>query len=129
MRDQALSNKETVEKYIGFYNDKNIDAMLELFSGDVVFESVSNTTGVVRTENREQLRDLALRSVALFEERCQTASGWVASGDDVAVEIDFRCRLAGDFPDAEKAGREMKLRGASFFTIRDGLIVRLADYM
>ena len=122
-------NREIVEKYLRCYNEKNTNAMLELFSDDVRFESVSNTGGVVRTENKQQLRELASQTVEWFEERRQTASGWVESGDDVAVEIDFRCRLAMDFPDGKKAGQEMSLRGASFFTIRDGLIRRLTDYM
>jgi steroid delta-isomerase-like uncharacterized protein len=121
--------RDIIETYIRAYNDKDVDAMMALFVPDVRFESVSNGTGVVRAETREELRDLARQSAAMFAERRQVATRWIESGDDVAVEIDFRCRLSVDIPDAARAGEEMTLRGASFFTIRDGRIARLVDYL
>jgi ketosteroid isomerase-like protein len=54
---------------------------------------------------------------------------WVSDGEQVAVEIDYWCRLARDLPEGKKAGEEMRLRGASFLTIRNGQICRLVDYM
>jgi hypothetical protein len=47
----------------------------------------------------------------------------------VAVEIDYWYRLAKDLPEGHKAGEERKLRGASFFMIQEGRIVKLVDYM
>jgi ketosteroid isomerase-like protein len=90
---------------------------------------VSNTTGVIRTAGKEELRRLALMSGAYFEQRRQTPVAWVVEDPCVAVEIDYWCRLAKDLPEGHKAGEEMKLRGASFFTIQDGRITRLVDYM
>jgi ketosteroid isomerase-like protein len=53
----------------------------------------------------------------------------VSAAEHVAVEIEYWCRLARDLPDGKKAGTEMELRGASFFTIRNGRICRLVDYL
>jgi hypothetical protein len=39
------------------------------------------------------------------------------------------CKVAKDLPNGKKAGEEMTLRSASFFTIKDGLINKLVDYM
>ncbi len=64
-----------------------------------------------------------------FEQRRQTPATWVIGDTYVAVEIDYWCRLARDLPEGHKAGEEMRLRGASFFTIQDGRITRLVDYM
>ena len=125
----GAGNRELVERYISCYNGKDVEAMLELFAEEAVFESVSNTTGVIRTMNRDELRRLALRSVDYFEQRRQTPVTWVVGADQVAVEIDYWCRLARDLPEGHKAGEEMRLRGASFFTIKDGRITRLVDYM
>ena len=122
-------SRELVERYLRCYNDKDVDGMLELFAEDAAFESVSNTTGVVRTVGKEELRQLAMMSAEWFEQRRQTATAWVIGGDHAALEIDYWCRLAKDLPDGRKAGQEVKLRGASFFTIRDGCISRLVDYM
>ena len=44
----SIGNRELVERYLGCYNAKEVEAMLDLFAEDAVFESVSNTTGVIR---------------------------------------------------------------------------------
>jgi len=124
-----VGNRGLVERYLHCYNDKDVEAMVGLFAEDPVFESVSNTTGVVRTAGKEELRQLAMMSAEWFEQRRQTATAWVIDGDHVALEIDYWCRLAKDLPDGKEAGEELRLRGASFFTIRDGRISRLVDYM
>ncbi len=124
-----MGNRELVEQYLRCYNDKNVDAMVELFTEDAVFESVSNTSGVIRTTGREELHQLAKMSADWFEQRRQMATAWVIDEAHVALEIDYWCRLAKDLPDGKKAGQEIRLRGASFFTIRDGHISRLVDYM
>ncbi|MBN1508142.1 MAG: nuclear transport factor 2 family protein [Sedimentisphaerales bacterium] len=123
------ANRELIERYLRYYNDKDVEAMVALFTEDAVFESVSNTTGVIQTSNRQELRQLAMTSVEWFEQRRQTVTGWVIDDAHVALEIDYWCRLAKDLPDGKKAGEEMRLRGASFFTIRNGRICRLVDYM
>lgn len=123
------TNRELIERYLDCYNEKSVDRMLDLFAEDVVFESVSNTTGVIRTTGKEELRRLARRSVEYFEQRRQAPVSWVIDDTHVAVEIDYWCRLAQDLPDGHKAGAEMRLRGASFFTIKDGRIAKLVDYV
>jgi len=107
----------------------NIESMLALFTDDAEFESVSNTDGVIKTSNKAQLKELALASLGFFEQRRQTPISWVICNNQVAVQIDYWCKLAKDLPGGKKAGEEMKLRGASFFEIRDGLICKLTDYM
>lgn len=125
----GAGNRELVERYLGHYNAKDVEAMVALFAEDAVFESVSNTSGVIRTEGRDELRRLALMSADVFAQRRQTPVAWVIEGANVAVEIEYWCRLAKDLPDGHKAGQEMTLRGASFFTVRDGKVVKLVDYM
>lgn len=122
-------NKIIVESYLKHYNQNDIDAMLEHFADDVTFESVSNTSGVVRTNNKRELRELASESSEYFAERRQTVLGYVIDGDQVAIEVEFWCKIAKDLPNGTKAGQEMILRGASFFTLKDGYITRLIDYM
>jgi steroid delta-isomerase-like uncharacterized protein len=126
----VVANRELIERYLRCYKDKDIDTMLALFAEDVVFESVSNTAGVTRTSGKGELEQLARMSAEWFEQRRQTPVAWVVDGSHVALEIDYWCRLAKDLPDGtKKAGQEMTLRGASFFTIENGRIRRLVDYM
>jgi ketosteroid isomerase-like protein len=121
--------EDIIKEYLNDYNRKDVDAMLTHFAEDVIFESVSNTNGVIRTMNKEELRKLAGISVDYFIERRQTVIGSVINDDKVAIEIDYWCKVAKDLPNGKKAGEEMTLRGASFFTIKDGLIKKLVDYM
>lgn len=123
------TNKEIIESYLRHYNRKDIESMLKLFSDDVVFESVSNTTGIIITNNKKELGTLALMSVEYFAERRQTVRQWIIEEDKIAIEIDYWCLIEKDLPNGKKAGEEMTLRGASFFTLKNGLIARLSDYM
>jgi steroid delta-isomerase-like uncharacterized protein len=125
----SRENRELVERYLRCYNEKDVEGMLGFFTEDVAFESVSNTTGVTRTTGKEELRRLAWMSADYFEQRRQTPVAWVVGAAQVAVEIDYWGRLAKDLPEGHKAGEEMRLRGASFFTIEDGRITRLVDYL
>ena len=123
------NHRALIEKFIGFYNSKEVEAMIELFTEDAVFESISNTDGVTRAGNRVELRQLAMMGAEFFEARRQTPINWVLGADSGAVEIDYWCRLAKALPTGQQAGAEMRLRGASFFTFREGRICRLVDYM
>jgi hypothetical protein len=59
--------RELAERYLRCYNDKNVDAMVALFTDDAVFESVSNATGVIRTAGTEERHQLAKMSAEWFE--------------------------------------------------------------
>jgi hypothetical protein len=122
-------NKNRIESYINDYNRKDIDAMLVHFADDVIFESVSNTSGVIKVNNKKELSELAYLSVEYFSERRQSVLSWVIDAEQIAIEINYWCKIAKDLPNGKKAGEEMTLRGASFFTFKEGLITRLVDYM
>jgi hypothetical protein len=122
-------NKNRIESYINDYNRKDIDAMLVHFADDVIFESVSNTSGVIKVNNKKELSELAFMSVEYFSERRQSVLSWVIDAEQIAIEINYWCKIAKDLPNGKKAGEEMTLRGASFFTFKEGLITRLVDYM
>ena len=123
------ANRTLIEKYIACYNAKDVAAMMELFTEDVIFESVSNTDGVTAALNKQELQHLAVLGADFFQERRQTPTRWVIGEDSAAVEIDYWGCLARDLPTGQQAGDEVHLRGASFFTFREGRICRLVDYM
>jgi len=125
----TTGNRFLLTDYIRRYNEKNVDGMLELFTEDVVFESVSSATGFITTKGKEQLRQLAEKSADIFSERRQTLTTMVFDESNIAVEVEYWAKLAMDLPDGKKAGEEVEFRGASFFVVRDGKISRLTDYM
>ena len=81
------AKRNLIEKFIGHYNAKDVGAMMDLCTDDVVFESISNTDGVTRTVGREELRRLALMGAEFFEKRRQTPTNWVLGESNAAVEI------------------------------------------
>lgn len=122
-------NRRIVESYLKLYNDKNISSMMTLFAEDVVFESISNSGESTKTNSKKELEELAQSSLQFFVERNQTPQNWVVDSEGAAVEIIYEAVLAKDLSKELKAGMKIKIRGASFFTIENGLITKLVDYM
>jgi ketosteroid isomerase-like protein len=125
----TTGNRFLLTDYIRCYNEKNIGGMLDLFTEDVVFESISSMTGIISVKGKENLRKLAEKSADVFAERRQNLTTMILDENNIAVEVEYWAKLAMDLPDGKKAGEEVEFRGASFFTIRDGCISRLTDYM
>jgi ketosteroid isomerase-like protein len=108
-----------VSRYLDAYHRKDVAALIACFTDDVAFEHVSNAGGTTRADGRAALAALADESARLFLERSQTVKRAVVSGDQVALEIEFRATLTD--------GRALALRGASFMRLRDGRIAELLD--
>lgn len=117
-----------ITRYIECYNARNIEGMLECVTDDVVFENVSNTGGSMRLDGRDAMGNVAELSGNAFSYRRQKIVNFVDGGDKAAAEIEFEGKAAVDLPNGVKAGETIKLRGATFFEIRAGLLSRIADY-
>jgi hypothetical protein len=102
----VILNKNRIESYLNDYNRKDIDAMLVHFADDVIFESVSNTSGVIKANNKKELSELAFMSVEYFSERRQSVLSWVVDAEQIAIEINYWCKIAKDLPNGKKAGWE-----------------------
>ena len=63
---------------------------------------------------------------AMFTTRHQTITNAVVDGDRVAMEVDWTGTPAVDLGPM-KAGESIAMRGASFMTIREGLLTRIVD--
>ena len=69
---------EIIQRYLDAYNARDVDALLDAVTDDVVFEHVSVAADPVRVEGKAALGDLARQSAAAFSSR-------VASGSPTAV--------------------------------------------
>lgn len=118
---------EIVQRYIAAYNAQNVEAMLACLTDDVRFENLSDGTVTAATTGKEAFARLAGQSVGLFSEREQVVEGCIAAGPRVALRIRYSATVAADLPNGWRAGQQVGLQGASFFTLRDGLIAELAD--
>ncbi|MDP9414412.1 MAG: nuclear transport factor 2 family protein [Pseudomonadota bacterium] len=117
-----------VKSYISAYNRKDVDALIACVTDDVRFENVSNSGPSLATTSKAAFADLARQSAEAFYEREQSVRRTVMGDDAVAVEIDYRARLAADLPNGMKAGDVLQLRGVSLFKLRDGRIAEILDF-
>lgn len=117
-----------IRQYIAAYNAMDVPAMLALLHEVIVFENVSNSTGVTVTSGKTQFERLADQSLGLFHRRTQTIRSLTLGDRTAAVEIEFTGILAVDLPNGLKAGEVMTLRGVTVFAFSDGKIARISDY-
>lgn len=120
--------EEIILAYIDAYNNKDVPAMLALLDEQIIFENVSNTSGVMQLNSRQEFEQLALQSVNYFSERKQIVRFLVQGAEAAAVEIDYVATLAQDLPNGLKAGQQLQLRGVSIFEVKQGKISRISDY-
>lgn len=120
--------EEIILAYIDAYNNKDVPAMLALLDEQIIFENVSNTSGVMQLNSRQEFEQLALQSANYFSERKQIVRFLVQGAEAAAVEIDYVATLAQDLPNGLKAGQQLQLRGVSIFEVKHGKISRISDY-
>ena len=119
---------EIIQNYIEAYNDRDIERMLTFVTEDVVFENISNTGQSMRFEGRQAMAEVVRLSGNAFSYRRQKLIKLILDGNLASAEVKFEAKAAVDLPTGAKAGDMIKLRGASFFEFRDGLLCRIADY-
>lgn len=120
--------EDVIARYIACYNNRDIDGMIAFVTDDVVFENISNSGQSMRLEGKQAMRQVAELSGNAFSYRRQRLVNIVASGTRAAAEVEFEGKAAVDLPTGVAAGETVKIRGASFFEMRGGLLSRVADY-
>lgn len=119
---------DVIARYIQSYNARDIDGMLDCVTDDVVFENISNSSGSMRLDGKDMMRQVADLSGNAFSYRRQRLINVVTGAGKAAAEIEFEGKAAVDLPNGVKAGETVKVRGASFFEFRGNLLCRIADY-
>jgi len=125
--DAQERNLEVTRRYLESVGQPNADT-LSFFADDVVQVEFPN-----RLVPDGATRDLAaLREAAVRGSKVMTAQRYeilniMASGDQVAVEVNWIGTLAVPFGNTP-AGGEMRARFAIFLTFRDGKIIRQHNY-
>ncbi len=117
-----------IKDYIAAYNAMDVPAMLTVLHDVVVFENVSNTSGITATSGKAAFEQLARQSLSVFRFRRQTIRSLTLGDRTAAAEIDFEAMLAIDLPSGQKTGEVIALRGVTVFAFSDGKITRISDY-
>jgi ketosteroid isomerase-like protein len=111
---------QVVRRFNDAFNRRDVNAVMELMTDDVVFENTGPAPEGTRvsghTNMREHWRTFFLANPdALFEEE-----EIVAAGDRVVVRWTYR---------KQKDGKPWHLRGIDLFRVRDGRIAEKLSYV
>ena len=117
-----------IQEYLQAYTARDVDSLIATLTDDVVFENLSNQAAPTRTEGRAAFEALARQSVLVFSSRRQSVVEAVVGADCVALFIDYEATVLADLPNGWKAGQQIRLRGSSFFHLRNGRIAQVVDF-
>ena len=117
-----------IRQYLAAYNAKDVPGMLALLHDVIVFENVSNSTGITATSGKAEFEALARQSLTIFSNRRQTIRSLTLGERTAAAEIEFEGVLAIDIPNGLRTDEILQLRGVTVFAFSDGEIVRISDY-
>ena len=116
-----------IERYIAAYNAIDVDAMLACLADDVHFQNIAGGVVNAETSGKAEFAALAQAGAAAFTTRRQTVTHAITVAGRTMVDIGYTATVAADLPNGWKAGQELAFRGASYFEVSDGLIVRIID--
>jgi hypothetical protein len=121
-------NKNAVLKCIDLFNKCNLDWIDICYSKQLDWNEFSNPAFPQgRKGDYSAYRTAAQQLLSVFPDRKLTVLKCIADGDNVVLEQEWAGTLAvniGNF----KSGEISKLRIASFFTFKNGLIIKQNDY-
>ncbi len=118
---------EVVVRYLSAYNKRDVEGMLACLAEDVSFRNISSGSETIELTGRAAFEELARQGAAAFSARRQSVLNYIVVDDLSVLDIEFTATVAQDMENGWRAGQELRFSGASAFTVRDGLIVRLVD--
>jgi steroid delta-isomerase-like uncharacterized protein len=117
------ANRKLLERYVELYNERDLDACMELYAEDAVqwmhdglFEGV------------EAIRERLARDLVAFPDAKYVVESFVEDGDSFADEWTFTGTNTGPFRlldgvEVPATGRPVELKGMELVAVRDGRIV------
>jgi steroid delta-isomerase-like uncharacterized protein len=114
--------EDVVTRFFDAYQRLDVDGMTAVMAPDMVFD---DPTFRLHADSRDEWRKQAEGNRLVITHIGADIHSTVRSGDTVAVEL----TLSGGIKQKDGSVRNFKVRGASFFRVRNGLITRWTDYM
>ncbi len=118
---QGGEPRDVVDRFFAAYRARDVDGIAGLMAADVVFEDPIFRQ---RRAGRDGIRTLAAEMRSALSDVTIDVHSMVVAGDLVATEQ----TLGGVLTRPDGVKRPIKVRGSSFFRIRDGQIQAWTDY-
>jgi steroid delta-isomerase-like uncharacterized protein len=117
-----VTPEEVVRRFFDAYQRLDVDGMTAVMAPDMVFD---DPTFRLHASSRAEWRKQAEANRPVITHIGIEVHSTVRSGDTVATEL----TLSGGIKQKDGRVNPFKVRGASFFHVRNGLITRWTDYM
>jgi steroid delta-isomerase-like uncharacterized protein len=120
-RPAADDPRTVIEQFFSAYRAVDVERLVSLFAADIEFE---DPTFRLREVGREAMRTMATNMRGAYSDVTIDVHSMLVDGDAVAAEV----TIAAVMTRADGAKRPIKVRGASFFRVRNGQIRKWTDY-
>ena len=123
-------NANLLKEAIAAFNARDLDRWQGFYTDDIVVRNTLNPLPVQgKEEARKQVEDL----FDAFPDAHIEITNLVSSGDQVAIETEFRGKNTGilnnpGMPPLPATDREVRVPGSAFVTIRDGKIANVRQF-
>ena len=126
----GVENSRLLEETVAAFNARDLDRWQDYYTDDTV---VRNTLTPEPVQGKDQFRQQTEELLAAFPNGQIEVTNVVSSGNQVALETEFRGTNTGPLnnpgmPTVPATGREVRIPGGAFATIRDGKIAELRQY-
>ena len=118
---RAQNAGDVVRRFFEAYRALDADRLVSLMAPAIQFE---DPTMRLRANGQAEMRKMANGVKAAYKDMAIEVHSMVASGDDVAAEV----TISGTLTRPDGSARKIRVRGASFFRVRNGLIEKWTDY-
>ena len=112
---------DVVRRFFDAYRALDADRLVSLMAPAIQFE---DPTMRLSATGQAEMRKMADGVKAAYKDIAIEVHSMVASGDDVATEV----TISGTLSRPDGTTRKIRVRGASFFRVRNGLIEKWTDY-
>ena len=119
---KPVTPEAVVKQFFDAYQRLDVNGMTAVMAPDMVFD---DPTFRLHANSRDEWRKQAEGNRLVITHIGAEIHSTVQSGDTVAVEL----TLSGGIKQKDGSVRNFKVRGASFFRVRNGLITHWTDYM
>jgi steroid delta-isomerase-like uncharacterized protein len=124
-KDKEIQSEKMFREYIASWNAHDAEKLASFFTDDCVYENLARGKTYL---GKDQLKAWAKMSFAAIPDFKVHATSLVVSGDWVACEWVMTGTQTGALPDLPATGKSFSVRGATIAQLKDGRILRSADY-
>lgn len=118
-------NEKMLEEYPSLWTSHDIDAVLENFTDDCIYEDL--TLGVVN-HGKQELISFANEVYITMPDFHITYSDYFATDTRGAAVWNIKGTWNGEFEGVDVSGKKVDFSGVTLFEFRDGKISRNTDY-